>query len=358
MKLLAILCALLALPTQASWYQVTGQASLDQDNARQHAIDDALAQARFYGGLRDDEGQSGSAVRQSQLVSEREEGGQQKVTLLVELDDSPGRQCWQRQPISLHRFSWASPDQAISGLVGDPGQGIAMEAARLLRERQGALVPVGDIGATLDQPQAKDNNNLQLVAERQGARWLLGGRLVRLRDQLQAASWYNPWGQDKHQLTLAMDAWLIDSFSGKRIFERRYLADAELSTSTLLDTQDPSFWLSPFGQKLQRSLQEMVQDVEAALPCQASQWPILSVSSDGLLIDAGLKAGLGPDDSFTVLQKRTLLTATGERRQVLVPSETELHISWQSDNQSLLKAEGATQNGNIQPGDFVLKTLN
>ncbi|EKE75463.1 flagella assembly protein FlgT middle domain-containing protein [Gallaecimonas xiamenensis] len=362
MKLPILLLALLGLPAQATWYQVAGQAPLDNPNPSAAAKADALAQARFYAGLREDMTNTSDRViplvRQTQTVNEYEEDGLHKVTLLVELDDSAQYQCWQQRPISIHRLNWATPDQAVTGLVGDPGQGIAAELARLLRARQSALVAVGPIGASLDQPQGSDIRALQQLSERQGSRWLLGGRLVRIRDQRQDAPWYTPWRDDSHQLSMAMDTWLLDSFSGKRVFERRYLAQAELPTGTLLDTQDPSFWVSPLGQNLQRQLQQLITDVETALPCQESQWPIVSVSNEGILIDAGLKAGLHPDDGFEVLLKRTLITATGERRQVLVPSRDKLSISWQSDSQTLLMPAKPNQELNLQAGDFVVKRLN
>ncbi|MED5526730.1 MAG: flagella assembly protein FlgT middle domain-containing protein [Pseudomonadota bacterium] len=353
MKLPILLFALLTLPAEAAWYQVTGYASLSSDDPKAQATDDALAQARFYAGVRPG-AEGDDPVRQIQQYREKEQDGQLALTLLVELDDNGQYQCRGTQPVSLHRLSWASPDQAITGLIGDPGQGIAAEMARLLRERHGALMPVQGIGATLDQSQGRNTDDLQQVAEEQGARYLVGGRLLRITDKLQSSPWYLPWQDDHHQLSMAVDTWLIDSFSGKRLFERRYIASGVLPTGTLLDTQEPSFWLSPFGQHLQRQLQQWALDVESALPCQTSQWPVLAVSDEGVLIDTGSQGGIHSDDHFTVLQKRTLTTSQGERRQVLVPSSQKLSVAWQSATQTLLASKGTPST--LQAGDFVVKT--
>lgn len=173
MKLPILLFALLTLPAEAAWYQVTGYASLSSDDPKAQATDDALAQARFYAGVRPG-AEGDDPVRQIQQYGEKEQDGQLALTLLVELDDNGQYQCRGTQPVSLHRLSWASPDQAITGLIGDPGQGIAAEMARLLRERHGALMPVQGIGATLDQSQGRNTDDLQQVAEEQGARYLVG----------------------------------------------------------------------------------------------------------------------------------------------------------------------------------------
>lgn len=357
-RLLIFMLAFLTVPAQATWYQVQGQASTDQSDPHQAALKDAIAQAHFYAGIRAGNGARDQLLRQYKVVSEERQQGVLKLRVLVDLNDNVDNQCWQRQPIALYRFSWATPDQAISGLVGDPGQGIAAELARLLRARQSALMPVDSIGATLDQPQANSKAVLQQLAETSGARYLLGGRLVRIADSRQDAPWYKPWQSDQHRISVAIDTWLIDSFSGHKLFQRRYLAEASEANGINLDTQDPRFWLSPFGQALQRQLQQLVTDLEQALPCQASQWPIIAINENGLLLDAGLKAGIHPDDTFTLLHKRTMVTATGDRRQVLVPADTTLTVAWQSATQTLLKTLIAPEQANIQVGDFVVRTDN
>ncbi|WP_341501739.1 flagellar assembly protein T N-terminal domain-containing protein [Gallaecimonas sp. GXIMD4217] len=367
---LLLLCC--ALPALADWFQVTGKAPLGGELAqvRQAAMEDALRQAVFYSGLNIDVRQvltngrlednslsihSQGQVQQMELVSERSENGQLWVTLLVDLDLTAS-QCQSSQGISLHRFSWRSPLDRPAHIQGDFGMGVAEQLGRLLQDREGLLVPAGQVGASLYRQGLPDADTLQRLASQRQVRYLLGGRLLTLEHQQQRAPWFAPWQPDGHSYRLGMQLWLLDSFSGQALFERRYEVSALLDDQAPLDMDSPALWQSAFGQSLNQLLMTAVTELEAQLNCPEQQWPVLALEDDMALIGAGLRHGVGQGDRFLALHKRTLVTQSGERRQVLQPSSLIFEVSQAEADQASLQAQGAIPGQlNIQIGDYLRK---
>ncbi|KKO44034.1 hypothetical protein WG68_17755 [Arsukibacterium ikkense] len=370
MKLSIVISAcctvLLSAPLYANWYEMTGQAPIEQGNinqAKQAAISDALERAALFAGVRVTSQQqlvagimqqhqlsldSSSEIREIRLLSENY--GNDRVTVTLQAEILPQRQscqgAMQKKPLLLTQVELAARRDAIHGQLFELGQSATSQLARHLQDYSPAL-SVSSADYSLKPGQMTDNVNRQLFAD--GQQFVL---LTSISDLSLGKRTSRFWQDDRWQRYFALDVALFDLFNNQLVYQQQYRTQAEWHSDTSAgSSHSQQFWQQAYGRKIDTVLKAVAKDVQQHTHCQGLLAQVSHINQHQLAMNKGSRQGLKLGDTVTVMQIQRFAGKDG--LQKLHKSPVQLKITEISTDNAWASASTPALLSHLQIGDLI-----
>jgi len=315
--LISTCCALLSAPLSANWYEMTGQAPIENGNvaqAKQAAISDALERAALYAGVRVSSQQqlvagvmqqtqltldSNSDIRQIRLLNETYVDNLVTVTLQAEI--LPTQQgcsdTQQKKPLLLTKIDMAARRDAVYGQLFELDKNATAQLARHLQDYSPSLV-VTNADYSLKPELMTDSMNRQLFAD--GQQFVL---LASISDMSLGKQTSRFWQDARYERYFALDVALFDLFNNQLVFQQQYRTHAQWqSTPAMSGSHSQQFWQQAYGQKIDTVLKAVAKDTQQFTQCKVLLAQISHIDQHQIAINRGARQGLKPGDSLTVMQ--------------------------------------------------------
>lgn len=368
-KALLGLGMLTALPLQAAWFEVTGQAILleSKTSARTNAIEDAVYRAMYYSGAdfssfaqmkpyfqedRQDYQFNGTEVRHVQISKAFAKNGNYYVTARVDIYPS-AKSCHNiqyKKGLLISDFSLSVPQQAALGGIYQIGKDFTQLLKRQIGKQSQSFVVTGTSEIPL-QPGNPDA--MMMLAEDYDAQYIISGQITDLTSTLDQ----NLLSNDKINRQFSVETMVINGKTGEILSQRKYREVAEWPFSRIsqVDTQSARFWVSPYGAALQRLSRNIMLDMESSLACRSSLPEVVNAHGNQVQINVGRVHGVKQGDELKLWHTAGFIDQYGISRNRMVETDMTLVV----DRVYETSAEGSVQQSDlaasIQPGDLLTK---
>jgi hypothetical protein len=370
MKLIIIVSvcwiALLSAPLSANWYEMTGQAAIENGDiakAKQAAIGDALERAALFAGVRVNSQQqlvagvmqqhqlsldSSSEIREIRLLNENYSNNIVTVTLQAEIMPQQQRCSGsnQKKPLLLAQVELGARRDAIYGQLFELGKNATAQLTRHLQDYSPALV-VTEATYSLKPELMTDSVNRQLFTD--GQQFVL---LATISDMSLGKRTSRFWQDDNFVRYFALDVALIDLFNNQVLFQQQYRTDAIWhSAAAIAGSHSQQFWQQAYGQKIDTVLKAVAKDIQQQTQCQTLLAQISHIDQHQLAINKGARQGLKLGDSVTVMQIQRFAGKDGLEK--LHKSPVTLKITDISTDNAWASASTPTLLSHLQIGDLI-----
>ena len=141
------------------------------------------------------------------------------------------------------------------------------------------------------------------LAKTYGTQYLLFGVIRDLSMQSQIeVGFFEDNEIQRRSFTLRL--YLLDNFNRKIVFEDSYHTESEwpYPLTKVIDLNSSLFWQSSFGRSLLNLINSGIVDISEQIQCRNILLPIVSMTPDGVLINAGASNGIKLGDTFELLR--------------------------------------------------------
>lgn len=351
----------------ATWYEATGQAVIldgNEQQARQAAIEDAVKRAALFAGASLSSTQhvtngilqseqlaltSDSEIKQLNIVSETSNGKVITITVRADIyaqkascDDNQ-----YKKTLLLANIDLQQRQDAVYGQLFKLGDNATNQLLHHLRDYSPATV-VNSVNYVIAPHQLSSDYSEQLF--KQGTQYVL---TARINDLSLGRSTNRFWQPDSKERFFGIDVSLFDVFEQTVVYQQEYRSSAgwPYSDKTTPASHSQAFWQMEYGQKIDRVLQAIAEDVQQQLQCQPLLSNIMQVNNNQLMLALGEQHGIQSGDSLTLYQLQRHPTSPEVKRLIKSPIEltvtdVTLQHAWASNPQNKLIQH-------IQPGDIV-----
>ncbi|MDX1678845.1 flagellar assembly protein T N-terminal domain-containing protein [Arsukibacterium sp.] len=368
LRFFAVSCCtiLLATPVSANWYEMTGQAKIEQGDtaaAKQAAIADALERAALFAGVRITSEQqlvagvmqqhqltldSNSEIREIRLL--RENYSNDYVTITLQAEILPGQQrcvgSQQKKPLLLARIELGARHDAVHGQLFKLDENATAQLSRHLLDYSPAVV-VNTVDYSLQPDLLTQTTNRQLFND--GQQFVLVSQITDLSLGKQTNRF---WQNDRFERFFALDVALYDAFNNQLLFTRQYRTQAQWNSElTIAGSHSQQFWQQPYGQKIDTVLKAVAKDIQQHTQCQSLLAQISHIDQHQIAINKGSRQGLQRGDSVTVMQIQRFAGKDGLEK--LHKSPVKLNITDISSDNAWASADSPTLLSHLQTGDLI-----
>lgn len=368
-KALLGLGILTAMPLQAAWFEVTGQAILleSKSSARTNAIEDAVYRAMHYAGadfssfsnlkpyLQEDRQEyqfNGTEVRHVQISKSFVKDGNYYVTARVDIYPS-AKSCHNvqyKKGMLLSDFSLAIPQQAALGGIYQVGKDFTQLLKRQIGKQSQSFVVTG----TSAVPVQPDNPGaMMMLAEDYDAQYIVSGQITDLTSTLDQSL----LSSDKINRQFSAEVQVLDGKTGEVLVQRKYREVAEwpFSRVSQVDTQSARFWVSAYGAALQRISRNIMLDLESSLACRASLPEVVNAHGNQVQVNVGRAHGVKQGDLLRLWHTAGFIDQYGISRNRMVETKITLVVDRVYENSAELSVQQNELAASIQPGDLLTK---
>ncbi|SNY55875.1 Flagellar assembly protein T, C-terminal domain [Arsukibacterium tuosuense] len=369
LRLLVTTCCcalLLSAPVSANWYEMTGQAPIEQGDiakAKQAAIADALERAALFAGVRVNSQQqlvagvmqqhqltldSSSEIREIRLLSENYGGDYVTVTLQAEIlpqqQSCHGSQ--QKKPLLLARVELGARRDAIHGQLFELDKNATAQLSRHLQDYSPAIV-VNAVDYSLQPELMTESINRQLFTD--GQQFVLLSQITDLSLGKQTSRF---WQDDRFERYFALDVALYDLFNNQLVFQQQYRTQAEWNSElSVAGSHSQQFWQQPYGQKIDTVLKAVAKDIQQHTQCQGLLAQVSHIDQHQVAINKGARQGLQVGDNVTVMQIQRFAGKDGLEK--MHKSPVTLKITEISSDNAWASASTPTLLSHLQIGDLI-----
>ncbi|WP_372627732.1 flagellar assembly protein T N-terminal domain-containing protein [Arsukibacterium sp.] len=357
---------LLSSPLSANWFEMTGQAAIEQGDvakAKQAAISDALERAALYAGVRVSSQQqlvagvmqqhqltldSDSEIREIRLLSENY--GSDFVTVTLQAEILPQQQLCkgshQKKPLLLAQVELGARRDAIYGQLFELDKNATAQLSRHLQDYSPALL-VTAVDYSLKPELMTDSINRQLFTD--GQQFVL---VTNITDLSLGKRTNRFWQDDSFQRFFALDVALYDLFDNQLVYQQQYRTQAEWQSELkVAGSHSQQFWLQPYGQKIDTVLKAVAKDIQQHTQCQGLLAQVSHVEQHQIAINKGSRQGLQLGDNVTVMQIQRFAGRDGLEK--LHKSPVTLKITDISAENAWASASTPTLVSHLQIGDLI-----
>ncbi|GAB6259856.1 flagellar assembly protein FlgT [Photobacterium sp. CCB-ST2H9] len=368
-KALLGLGILTAMPLQAAWFEVTGQAILleSKSSARTNAIEDAVYRAMHYAGadfssfsnlkpyLQEDRQEyqfNGTEVRHVQISKSFVKDGNYYVTARVDIYPS-AKSCHNvqyKKGMLISDFSLAIPQQAALGGIYQVGKDFTQLLKRQIGKQSQSFVVTG----TSAVPVQPDNPGaMMMLAEDYDAQYIVSGQITDLTSTLDQSL----LSSDKINRQFSAEVQVLDGKTGEVLVQRKYREVAEwpFSRVSQVDTQSARFWVSAYGAALQRISRNIMLDLESSLACRASLPEVVNAHGNQVQVNVGRAHGVKQGDLLRLWHTAGFIDQYGISRNRMVETKITLVVDRVYENSAELSVQQNELAASIQPGDLLTK---
>ena len=356
--------------SRAAWYEVTtvDTASVNQQTARKHALEDAIFQALQFANadigtleairpyLNESKNHyffGGNEIREIQIVNE--ENIKDKVKLAVRIDiypelDDCHRRLY-RKKILLSDFTIRHPQHASLGKLYKFGRSFTQLLEKQISANSQSLVVQSTSPYTIT---ASNPTAAMMIAEENNAQYLVLGSIIDMTATIDKDD------KDENNRQLAVEVKVINAKTGQIMFQNNFrdIARWTFSLSSKIDTQTARFWTSPYGQMAQSMTRNILLKLENQLACHAATPEIIAIDSNNAKMNAGRSQGVKLGDQLTLWHNTAFIDRNGVAQKQLKKSNIQLTVTQVYEDSAELQIHPTSLAASIQIGDFASKGLN
>ena len=365
---LSVLCLFVSHSINAQWVQVTGEATIleSKATARVNALENAVFQAmRFTGGeiaslpmlktyLQENRQQyrfSGNEIRHISVLEQKDIGGKMYVTARIDIYPS-AKSCHKiqyKKGLLLGKFSLTEPQQAAMGSIYQLGNDFSKVLQKNIQQRSQSFLVTGVTQVPFSVNHA---DAMMMLAEDNDAQYLVSGEITDISTTIDNRQHIN------RQFAITLD--IMDGKTGEIIYQNSYrdIGLWPFSRTSYVDTKTARFWVSPYGQSIQRVTQNMILDIESALSCRASLPEIVNIHQGVAQINVGRVHGVHNGDQLKLWHSAGFIDQKGIPRNRMVETAITLTVDRVYEKSAELRVNQPQLASSIQPGDLLTKQLN
>ncbi|PSV40621.1 flagella assembly protein FlgT [Photobacterium sp. GB-210] len=369
LRSLSALCLFFSCYSSAQWVEVTGEAVIleSEETARVNALEDAVYQAMRHAGgeiatlpslkpyFAESKQQyrfSGNEIRNVTVLEQKKAGGKMYVTSRIDIYPS-AKSCHKTQykkGILLGSFSITEPQQAAMGSVYKIGTDFASMLGKQIQKRSQSFIVTGKTTVPFSATQA---SAMTMLAEDHDAQYLIGGEITDLTATLDEKL----VKKDQVNRQFAVSLEIMDGNTGEIIYQNSYreIGLWPFSRSSHVDTKSARFWVSPYGQSIQRISQNMMLDIESALSCRASLPEIINIHNNVAQMNVGRIHGVKQGDKLKLWHSAGFIDQKGIPRNRMVDTKISLTVDRVYEKSAELIVNQPELAASIQPGDLLTK---
>ncbi len=249
----------------------------------------------------------------------------------------------------LGSFSIAEPQQAAMGSVYKIGKDFASILGKQIQKRSQSFIVTG---TTTVPFSATDASAMTMLAEDHDAQYLIGGEITDL-----TATTDGKLKKEQVNRQFAVNLEIMDGKTGEIIYQNNYreIGLWPFSRSSHVDTQSARFWVSPYGQSIQRISQNMMLDIESALSCRASLPEVINIHDNIAQMNVGRVHGVRQGDRLKLWHSAGFIDQKGIPRNRMVETDISLTVDRVYEKSSELIVNQPQLAASIQPGDLLTK---
>lgn len=149
----------------------------------------------------------------------------------------------------------------------------------------------------------------------------------------------------------------MDGKTGEIIYQNSYreIGLWPFSRSSHVDTKSARFWVSPYGQSIQRISQNMMLDIESALSCRASLPEVINIHNNVAQMNVGRVHGVKQGDKLKLWHSAGFIDQKGIPRNRMVDTKISLTVDRVYEKSAELIVNQPELAASIQPGDLLTK---
>jgi hypothetical protein len=197
---------------------------------------------------------------------------------------------------------------------------------------------------------------MMMLAEDNDAQYLISGEITDISatidDHILQLNTIN------RQFAISLD--IMDGKTGEIIYQNSYrdIGLWPFARTSNVDTKTARFWVSPYGQSIQRVTQNMMLDIESALSCRASLPEIINIHQGVAQINVGRIHGVHNGDQLKLWHNAGFIDQKGIPRNRMVETAITLTVNRIYEKSAELSVNQPQLASSIQPGDLLTKQLN
>lgn len=368
---LITLVMLVPFKVMASWYEVTGVATIvsSEETARLHALEDALFKAVNFSGAdigsisnlmplleesRNEYQFTNHEVRYILVESERKRRGKVEVKIRVDIYPSAtGCHTDQyKKTILVGNIEVASPQQAVMGQIYQVGDDFSRVVNRQLDQTSRSFVSVGttDYSISSNYPA-----RTQMIAQDNGAQYIIGGVITDLTATIESQLLQD----DIINRQFALEMKVFDGKTGHEVFNKAYreVARWPFAKTSQVDTRSARFWASTYGEMMLRVSRNIMLDLESELSCKITLPEVVAVFGNTVTIDLGRMHGVKEGDKLQLWHTASFIDQNGLPRNKVSQSEITLTVSRIYEHEAELTIDQPNLASSVQIGDVMNKIL-
>ncbi|EGQ7904386.1 flagellar assembly protein FlgT [Vibrio alginolyticus] len=365
------LVMLVPFKVMASWYEVTGVATIvsSEETARLHALEDALFKAVNFSGAdigsisnlmplleesRNEYQFTNHEVRYILVESERKRRGKVEVKIRVDIYPSAtGCHTDQyKKTMLVGNIEVASPQQAVMGQIYQVGDDFSHVVNRQLDQTSRSFVSVGttDYSISSNYPA-----RTQMIAQDNGAQYIIGGVITDLTATVESQLLQD----DIINRQFALEMKVFDGKTGHKIFNKAYreVARWPFAKTSQVDTRSARFWASTYGEMMLRVSRNIMLDLESELSCKITLPEVVAVFGNTVTMDLGRMHGVKEGDKLQLWHTASFIDQNGLPRNKVSQSEITLTVSRIYEHEAELTIDQPNLASSVQIGDVMNKIL-
>ncbi|EGQ8446440.1 TPA: flagellar assembly protein FlgT [Vibrio alginolyticus] len=365
------LAMLVPFKVMASWYEVTGVATIvsSEETARLHALEDALFKAVNFSGAdigsisnlmplleesRNEYQFTNHEVRYILVESERKRRGKVEVKIRVDIYPSAtGCHTDQyKKTMLVGNIEVASPQQAVMGQIYQVGDDFSRVVNRQLDQTSRSFVSVGttDYSISSNYPA-----RTQMIAQDNGAQYIIGGVITDLTATVESQLLQD----DIINRQFALEMKVFDGKTGHEIFNKAYreVARWPFAKTSQVDTRSARFWASTYGEMMLRVSRNVMLDLESELSCKITLPEVVAVFGNTVTMDLGRMHGVKEGDKLQLWHTASFIDQNGLPRNKVSQSEITLTVSRIYEHEAELTIDQPNLASSVQIGDVMNKIL-
>jgi hypothetical protein len=365
------LVTLVPFKVMASWYEVTGVATIvsSEETARLHALEDALFKAVNFSGAdigsisnlmplleesRNEYQFTNHEVRYILVESERKRRGKVEVKIRVDIYPSAtGCHTDQyKKTILVGNIEVASPQQAVMGQIYQVGDDFSRVVNRQLDQTSRSFVSVGttDYSISSNYPA-----RTQMIAQDNGAQYIIGGVITDLTATVESQLLQD----DIINRQFALEMKVFDGKTGHEVFNKAYreVARWPFAKTSQVDTRSARFWASTYGEMMLRVSRNIMLDLESELSCKITLPEVVAVFGNTVTMDLGRMHGVKEGDKLQLWHTASFIDQNGLPRNKVSQSEITLTVSRIYEHEAELTIDQPNLASSVQIGDVMNKIL-
>ena len=330
LSLITLCFALYSSVSFGQWYESQGVANIrngDNKSAKAQAVQNALKKALLVAGASVSSVQqvvnglltqdqisirASGSVNSLELISESYEGDMVTVTIRADIFPQE-KKCFAadyKKYMLLTRSNIMHREQASIGNIYAIDKVLIKKLANKIKHKglyldtKLALQSKTEFSRYNQSLQTQSLKNLAMsLANMSNSQYVLFSEIQDLSMADHENNEWQFWQSNIYQRQFNVSIYVHDGTSGERIFDKHYLNSAPWSFDKRknVDVTSQNFWQSEYGQKINMSLDDMVQDIDESMMCQPTQGRIVQVQGNSITFNLGKRQGVQVGDEFSLL---------------------------------------------------------
>ncbi|MBL4911288.1 MAG: flagella assembly protein FlgT [Alteromonadaceae bacterium] len=165
------------------------------------------------------------------------------------------------------------------------------------------------------------------------------------------------WQTDEFERNFAITIYIYSGTNGELVFEKGYhdFANWSYDKRKKVDVNSATFWRSEYGSMLDKTLNNIMTDIDDNIMCLPTRGKILNVAGNKILINLGSHQGVKIGDEFSLLHLNNFIDQNGQTYAGFNISDYKVKVTQVSQQTAKAITVDDTLLGNIQINDLVVR---